>query len=262
VEAAPKVKRSWEEYQRTKGEYFAAKKKAFFELKERQGGERKFLFGSQREERSVIFRVSWRGKGSELNQRRSVMAAKQQNEKLDLFDRHRKEQEKLRERFPRQFLSFKNWLSLDDDSELSALYRYPDQLVLSGTEDNVNSTPANGFDLRDYSPISGNRRGAVIYCKSGKNIAEFIDYGRKIVVTEKFDESSILAALQLASQKWGSVQINGSEEYRQLCVRLAVERGFKIANPELKPEIEAAHEKREIAEPANRHERKSTGWGR
>jgi hypothetical protein len=144
----------------------------------------------------------------------------------------------LRKNFPRQFPSFKKWLSLDDDLELFALYRYPGQLVLSAAEGNANFTPGEKFDLRDYFPVS-ERRGGVMYCKKGRNVADFIDYGKRIAVTNKFDESIVLAALQLASQKWGTVQINGSKEYKRLCVRVAVKHNIRLANPELKAEVEA-----------------------
>ncbi|MDR1622881.1 MAG: relaxase/mobilization nuclease domain-containing protein [Synergistaceae bacterium] len=242
VAAAPKVKGSWEEYRKAKAKYHAAKKDALSELQKWQGTERKILIGSQREERVSLFRVSWQGKGAELNQRRSLMAAKQQREKLDLRDRQKEEREKLKKRFPHQFPSFKTWLSLDDDPELSALYRYPGQFVLfaGGGE----GTPAGerNFDLRDYFPVFGERRGGVMYRRNGskRNTADFIDYGKKIVVSDKLDKFGVLAALQLASQKWGTVQLSGSEEYKRLCVQLATKHNIKLANPELKAEIEAA----------------------
>ena len=184
IEAVPKVKRSWEDYRKAKTEYLSVKKKTFSELRKRQADERKFLIGVQREERSSLFLVSWKGKGVVLNQHRSVMAAKQQSEKLDLFDRHRKEREKLGKRFSHQFPSFKKWLSLDDDQELTALYRYPGQLVLFAADGSVNFTLEKSFDLRDYSPVIGERRRGVMYRKKGKNIADFIDYGKRIVVSD------------------------------------------------------------------------------
>jgi len=187
------------------------------------------------------------------------MAAKQQNEKLDLSDRQREEREKLKKHFPHQFPSFKKWLSLEDDQELTALYRYTNQLVLFAADGDKNNTPGKNFDLRDYFAVVGEKRSGVMYCKNGKNVADFIDYGKKIVVSDKFDEASVLAALQLASQKWGSVQISGSEEYKRLCVRLAAEHGFKIDNPELKPKISAMRERTGLSD---RHEKKDTGWSR
>ena len=73
--------------------------------------------------------------------------------------------------------------------------------------------------------------------------------------TAKYDEASVTAALQLAAQKWGSVQINGSEEYKQLCVRLAAQHNIKVFNPELKKDYDAAREEfRRAVEPVNR------GW--
>jgi hypothetical protein len=100
------------------------------------------------------------------------MAAKQQSEKLDLRDRQKKEREKLKKKFLRQFPSFKAWLSLDDDPELFALYRYPGQLVLFAPESGERFMPGQqqSFDLRDYSPIFGERRDGVMYCKKGKTL--------------------------------------------------------------------------------------------
>ena len=98
-----------------------------------------------------------------------------------------------------------------------------------------------------------------MYCKNGKNVADFIDYGKKVVVSDRFDEASVLAALQLASQKWGSIQIGGSEEYKNLCVQLAAKHGFKIANTELREEIAATRENMGFP---GRHERKGKGWSR
>jgi hypothetical protein len=128
---------------------------------------------------------------------------------------------------------------LDDDLELFALYRYPGQLVLCAAEGSENFMPGEKFDLRDYSPVA-ERRGGVMYCKKGKNVADFIDYGKRIAISNKFDESIILAALQLASQKWRAVQISGSKEYKRLCVQVAAKHNIQLANPELKAEVEAA----------------------
>jgi hypothetical protein len=77
------------------------------------------------------------------------------------------------------------------------------------------------------------------------------------VFAAKYDEASVTAALQLAAQKWGSVQINGSAEYKQLCVQLAAKHNVKIFNPELKKDCDVAREEfRRAVEPANR------GWSR
>jgi hypothetical protein len=91
---------------------------------------------------------------------------------------------------------------------------------------------------------------------SKENVADFIDYGRKIVVSDRLDESGVLAALQLASQKWGTVQLNGSEEYKRLCVRLGSKHNIRIANPELRSVIDKEHEGQ------GSKYGKDTGWSR
>ena len=46
------------------------------------------------------------------------------------------------------------------------------------------------------------------------------------------------AALQLANQKCGATQIEGSDEYKELCVSVTVKLGLKLANPDLAAEVE------------------------
>ena len=47
-----------------------------------------------------------------------------------------------------------------------------------------------------------------------------------------------MSALQLANAKWGATVITGSDEYKALCVSVAVKHGLKIANPDLAEEVE------------------------
>jgi hypothetical protein len=113
------------------------------------------------------------------------------------------------------------------------------------------------FDLRDYSPAFQSKNGGVKYSRNGSTVADFIDYGKIIVFSAEYDEASVTAALQLAAQKWGSVQINGSEEYKRLCVRLAAKNNVKIFNPELKRDYDVEREEfRRSSERSNR------GWSR
>ena len=75
--------------------------------------------------------------------------------------------------------------------------------------------------------------------------------GRRIVLDKrKLDETSVAAALQLANQKWGATRIDGSEEYKELCVSVAVKHGLKLANPDLAAEVER---RRSAGKPAERN---------
>jgi Large polyvalent protein-associated domain 7 len=51
------------------------------------------------------------------------------------------------------------------------------------------------------------------------------------------NRESVNAALKLASQKWETVSVNGSDEYKETVARLAAENGYKITNPELHDRI-------------------------
>lgn len=239
VKDAPKVKSAWARYQEAKAGYFKTKREVSSELQKRQRVERETLLRDQRRERSSLFAVSWKGRGAELNRRRSVMAAKQQSEKLDLRDRQKGERESMKKRFFRHFPSFKAWLSLEDDQELSTLFRYWGQpVMLSGGKEELSWRKK--YDLRDYYPISKGKSGVVMYRKKESTVADFIDYGKKILLSAQYDEESVTAALQLASQKWGAVQVNGCDEYKRLCVCAAAKHNIRIVNPELQGELAIA----------------------
>jgi hypothetical protein len=75
--------------------------------------------------------------------------------------------------------------------------------------------------------------GAVAFVDTGRQIK---DYGQ--------EDASILAALQLALQKWGGVQVSGTDEYKRRCAELAVKNGIRIVNPELQGVIKEAQEQK------------------
>jgi hypothetical protein len=150
---------------------------------------------------------------------------------------------------------------MDADPELSVIFRYPGQPVIFaayGEEAFETGKALRPLDLRDYSPVSDKRRGGVMYVRAGASVADFIDYGKRIVFPAGHNERSVLAALQLASRKWGAVQINGSDEYKRLCVELAAKHGIRVANPELRAEVAAF---RESVQPEEKY-RRNKGWSR
>ena len=127
------------------------------------------------------------------------------------------------------------WLEVLDDGEPFLHYRYPGRAVLTGEWRDAPEGPRSA-DIRDYAAVRS--AFAVAYCRRPGH-ADFIDCGRRIVLKNDRDEAAILAAMQLACQKWGSVRINGTdEEYRRLCVRAAARHGLKISNPDLGKAVE------------------------
>jgi len=138
-----------------------------------------------RHERADIFRGSWRGKRDLLNATRSVLAARQAQEKAALRERQQRERTALRR--------------LDGAS--------------------------------------------VHYHRAGSRRPSFTDHGKKIDIYDSRTRESVLAALQLSAQKWGTISVHGNREFMRTCVELAAEHGFKIANPELQEAIAAERQR-------------------
>ena len=242
VQAPQKVtdcRPSWEQYKSEREKYLEAKAVAMKELHDRQKEEREELRRRQQTRRQEIFRESWKGRGRELNQLRSIFAFVQRKERLEQRDRQKDEEREVRAHFLRRFPSFGDWLSAQSCEDAYRVYRYPGQLLLSPEQSGIRIPQIqHGMDLRDYSA----RRGAgssVLYCKAGTYTADFSDMGRRIVLNKrKLTEESVAAALQLANQKWGATEITGNAEYKELCISAAVKYGLKLANPDLAAEVE------------------------
>jgi hypothetical protein len=67
----------------------------------------------------------------------------------------------------------------------------------------------------------------------------FVDQGKQLDVKDWKNPDTVLAALQVASTKWETITVNGNDAYKETAARLAAERGFKIANPEMQDRIQA-----------------------
>ena len=233
----PVLERSWKGYTKNRTEYLETKSKALKVLREQQKYERNVLWKRQKAERESLWKSeNWKGRGRELNQRRSILAARQMTEKLDLLDKEKQQIRDLKSRYLNHFPSFKAWLLERQDEALFLKYRYPGQMVLTSQEKAASG--GRPSDIRDYRAFRS--ASGVAWCRRPGH-ADFIDCGRRIVMKKDHDEGAILAAMQLACQKWGSVQINGTdEEYRRLCVRVAARHGLKISNPDLGKAVKEA----------------------
>ena len=248
----PISRSSWERYKVERESYLDVKTKAVKELRTRQKQEREELRRLQQTRRKKMFSESWKGRGRELNQLRSIFAFVHRKEELELRERQNEEMEELRSHYLRRFPSYRDWLSDQSREDLYRVYRYPGQLLLSPEQSGIRiSVPQKIVDLRDYSA----RRGAgssVLYCRTGTYTADFSDMGRRIVLNKrKLTEASVASALQLANQKWGATLITGNAEYKELCISAAVKYGLKLANPELSAEVER---RRQALKQSQRHQ--------
>ncbi|SCB39037.1 LPD7 domain-containing protein [Rhizobium hainanense] len=99
----------------------------------------------------------------------------------------------------------------------------------------------------EFRQFVAEERGAVIryvtHKEGGKGAVAFTDHGDKVEINTWKDRETVLAAMQVASQKWGSLTISGTEGYKSLAIELAAEHGFKITNLELQEKLVAANER-------------------
>jgi hypothetical protein len=190
-----------------------------------------------RRERADLFGRSWKGQGDLLNATRSVLAAQQAREKAALRDRQTLERAELRRE--RRLPSFKTWLT-ERSPELAQEWRHRERQP-AAIEGPAFEQPAPR-DIRAFQAVVDG--GRVHYHLNGeRGRSAFTDRGQVIDIHDSCRRESVLAALQLSAQKWGTFIVHGNESFRGLCAELAAEHGFKIANPELQRAIATGRER-------------------
>lgn len=227
----------WDIYIAGRKAHHAAREAALAELKQRQEAERKHLAGQQKAYREDVLKGDWKGRGALWNARQSILAAGQAGEKAALKERHQQERRQLR-------LQYRPYPDLEAWQRQHRLGGTPEQRGHHAGEppriegDEIELPMLR--DIRDYVPeIHGQWVHYTHIDEAGlSGHAAFVDRGRAIDIHDWRNRASVLAALQLASQKWGSFRVSGNDEYKAMCVQLAVEHGFRISNPELEESIQ------------------------
>jgi hypothetical protein len=202
-----------------------------------QRGEWRDLADRHRKERADIFRGSWRGKGDLLNATRSVLAARQAQQKAAVRERQQLERAALR-REQGRFPSYEDWLARRDCDQADR-WRHRDRRPAT-IEGATFEQPA-ARDIRAFTAVLDGRK--VHYHLVGLRRAAFTDHGKTIDIHASRNPESVLAALQLSAQKWGTISVHGNREFMRICVELAAEHGFKIANPDLQEAIAAQRQR-------------------
>jgi hypothetical protein len=167
-----------------------------------------------------------------------VLAARQAQEKAELRDQQKRERADLRREHGR-FASFREWLQ-QTSPDLAQHWRHRERrpsLIEGPTFE-----PPTPRDIRAFDPVVDGAK--VHYHLIGRRGGlAFTDRGRVIDIRDTSRRETVLAALQLSAQKWGTFTVHGNKQFRRLCVELAVEHGFKIANPDLQQAIAANRER-------------------
>ncbi len=225
----------WSEYMNGRKAHYESKKQERERLGTRHRDEWGRMGGRHRQERQQSLGGDWRGKGDLLNAMRSTLAARQAQEKAALTERHQLDRAACRERYP-GWPVFEEWLRERKSPELADQWRFRDRTPAGIVGDRDDQ--ARPRDIRAFAGEAHGRE--VLYHRTGwpSTDPSFADRGRKILIYD-MRKDSVLAALQLSAQKWGTFHVFGSDEYKRTCAELAAEHGFKITNPELQRDIEA-----------------------
>ena len=228
----------WRQYTDARRQHYLERSRGRERQMEQQRKDRERMVARHRQERAEIFRGSWKGRGALLNATRNLLAARQAQEKAEQLDRRRLEREVLdKDRGP--FPSYEEWLHQRDHG-LAQGWRHRERRP-PGIEGPTFARPAPQ-DIRAFAPVVEGWH--VHYRRVGeRGSPAFTDRGKEIDIYDSNRRESVLAALQLSAQKWGTFTIRGNERFRSMCVELAAEHGFKIANPELQQAIAAERER-------------------
>jgi hypothetical protein len=228
----------WEQYIEARRRHYGERTNGREQKTERQREERQRMAARHRRERSDIFCGSWNGRGALLNATRSVLAARQAQERAEQRDRQKLERGELhrdRGRFP----SYEEWLH-QKDQDLAQGWRHRERRP-AAIEGPTFERPT-GQDIRAFAALVEGWH--VHYRRVGeRGSPAFTDRGKEIDIYDTNRRESVLAALQLSAQKWGAFTVRGNGRFQKMCVELAAEHGFNIANPELQQTIAAERER-------------------
>lgn len=224
----------WETYITGRKAHYAAREAASVEQKKRQESEYRCLVEDQRAHREETLNGNWKGRGALRNTTQSILAAGQAAEKAALKARHKEERRQLRQQY-RPYPDLELWQHRPGDFAGQRWHQASEPPRIEGD----GAEPPMQRDIRDYVwEVRGQQVHYIHIEEAGLGgRAAFVDRGRVIDIYDWCARDSVLAALQLSTQKWGSFRVTGNDEYKAMCVRLAAEHGFRISNPELKESI-------------------------
>ena len=244
----------WKEYTTGRQAEKAARTQRNADLKARHEAERKALATRQKAERTHILSGDWRGKGDALNAMRSVLAAQQAAAKLDLREQHKAERQDMQQQH-RPYPTYEQFLRERGGQELAERWRYKDSPEKQPCQIHGKAAqPIEHRDIRDFEHrIIGRDVAYRVRGAGGFGTEAFVDRGKKIDVLDHKSPAAVTAALQLGAQKFGGkITVTGNDEYKRLCVQLAVQNGIQIVNPELQPLIAAEKQRIEQQRTAER----------
>ena len=220
------------------GYYEEKKKKRGIQQQNHQDGKAAMQERQRAEREELLCSLKWKGRDRHhINRQRSLLSTSHAYEKALLKEAQKKERDDFQKTNP-AFPSYEDWLRSQGLATQADEWRHRKNknfLQMSAPGDQksiIEETSHNG--LPGFQMLTTNQ-GVKFYRDAPANIS-FLDTGQKIRVYRQ-DDDTLLAALQLAQQKWSGVQLSGSEEYKRRCAELAARNGIRVVNPELQEMI-------------------------
>ncbi len=244
----------WQEYQSLLRSLEGSRARAHTAQRSAHRSARKDQFSQFRYERGELF-AGKRWSGMELNVARSLLAADQAKRKAELISGHNSERIVLNGALKKK-PSYEDFLRSAGLNQIAEAWRYRGNEKSGASISGTGVGKLGAGDIRDFSPRveqdEASGRSLVNYYGSrDPQQASFADRGQRIDIYLAADRVAVMAALQVASQKWGLLTITGPPEFEALCAELAQEQGFRIHNvSSASLGLVSRHVDREVANPS------------
>ena len=195
------------------------KKQEWDKLIKQQKDTRDKKIKEQAVERNTELAENWVGRGEEKNRLRYAISV-----------RHKKQRDEMQARFEEEKKQIKNkYGDFPTIEEWRKRRGVPDQVFeIEGAKQYL-CVIKIAFVSAVF--VSESTAAGVIYRRSdGAQEIAFIDRGNKISVYDHGSDDSVLEALKIAQNRFGSVVINGNDDFKMTVARLAVANNINIAS--------------------------------
>jgi hypothetical protein len=226
----------WKAYISERNGYLRNKREVRRQISAEQDEQKKQMKQRHAAERKAMYAAYSGRPRYEIYEQRRILATRHAYEAVLLKEAHKAERDDFHKFNPGFTATYEQWLrdrGLDGEAEMWRHRKDENyfRLEISGEGAAQVNTDIKG--LPGFKAAAGWRGTTRFYRDGTPGITAFADMGQKIRVYQRDDET-ILAALQLGQQKWGGVQVNGTDEYKMRCAEIAVKHGIRITTPELR----------------------------
>lgn len=237
------------EYNDLKRSYYEKKREANAALWTEITKVRADFRAQKKERRAALYGEKKQNPDFNLKLQLSQLALEMSQKAEQIAEEIEKKKKKYKELFGGRWPSYEDWLRCQQLYSEAEFWRYQFNVSIFLGD----FADYNQYDLGGYS---AKIIGKAVRYDRGERVA-FVDKGNFISVFESQNSEIVWDGLKMAQQKWGAFNINGSKEFKSLCIDLIArhdEYYIRLKDPEQQLCVE--ERRREIAEERKR-ERKA-----